>query len=42
VVDAYRQSFVDEARLFAKVQEIGEGLLKRTGITFPRSRWIVI
>jgi cytosine/adenosine deaminase-related metal-dependent hydrolase len=42
VVDAYRQSFVDEARLFAKVQEIGEGLMKRTGITFPRSRWPVL
>jgi 5-methylthioadenosine/S-adenosylhomocysteine deaminase len=42
VVDAYRQSFVDEARLFAKVQEIGEGLQKRTGITFPRSRWPIV
>ena len=39
VVDAYRQSFVDEGRLFAKVQEIGERLLARTGVTFPRSRW---
>ena len=39
VVDAYRQSFVDEARLFAKVQQIGEELQARTGITFPRSRW---
>jgi cytosine/adenosine deaminase-related metal-dependent hydrolase len=42
VVDAYRQSFVDEARLFAKVQEIGEGLMARTGVTFPRSRWPII
>jgi cytosine/adenosine deaminase-related metal-dependent hydrolase len=42
VVDAYRQSFVDEARLFARVQEIGEGLQARTGITFPRSRWPII
>ncbi len=42
VIDAYRQSFVDEGRLFAKVQEIGEGLMKRTGITFPRSRWPVV
>ena len=42
VVDAYRQTFVDEGRLFAKVQEIGEGLLKRTGINFPRSRWPVV
>ncbi|HSE03140.1 MAG TPA: amidohydrolase family protein [Methylomirabilota bacterium] len=39
VVDAYRQSFVDEPRLFARVQEIGERLQARTGITFPRSRW---
>ena len=42
VVDAYRQSFVDEARLFAKVQEIGEALQARTGITFPRSRWPIV
>ena len=42
LVDAYRQSFVDEARLFAKVQEIGEGLMTRTGISFPRSRWPVV
>jgi len=39
VVDAYRQSFVDEARLYSKVQEIGEALQARTGITFPRGRW---
>src|SRR5216683_3208815 len=39
VVDAYRQTFVDEPRLFAKVQEIGERLQARTGITFPRSKW---
>ena len=39
VVDAYRQTFVDEARLFAQVQEIGERLLARTGVTLPRSRW---
>jgi len=42
VVDAYRQSFVDEARLFARVQEIGERLLARTGVTFPRSRWPIV
>jgi 5-methylthioadenosine/S-adenosylhomocysteine deaminase len=42
VVDAYRQSFVDEARLFATVQEIGEQLQARTGITFPRSRWPIV
>jgi cytosine/adenosine deaminase-related metal-dependent hydrolase len=39
VVDAYRQIFVDEPRLFARVQEIGERLQARTGVTFPRSRW---
>jgi 5-methylthioadenosine/S-adenosylhomocysteine deaminase len=42
VVDAYRQSFVDEARLFDKVQEIGEHLQARTGINFPRSRWPIV
>ena len=42
VVDAYRQSFVDEPRLFAKVQEIGEKLLARTGVSFPRSRWPIV
>lgn len=39
VVDAYRQTFVDEARLFARAQEIGERLLARTGLSFRRSRW---
>jgi cytosine/adenosine deaminase-related metal-dependent hydrolase len=39
VVDAYQQAFVDEARLFAKLQEIGEKLQARTGVNFPRSRW---
>ena len=42
VVDDYRQAFVDEARLFATVQEIGERLQARTGITFPRSRWDIV
>jgi cytosine/adenosine deaminase-related metal-dependent hydrolase len=42
VVDAYRQSFVDEARLYSKVQEIGEALLARTGVSLPRSRWPVV
>lgn len=37
VVDAYRQSFVEEARLFATVQEIGERVQQRTGITLPAS-----
>jgi 5-methylthioadenosine/S-adenosylhomocysteine deaminase len=42
VIDAYRQTFVDEPRLFAKVQEIGEKLQTRTGTTFPRSRWQIV
>ena len=42
VVDAYRQTFVDEPRLYARVQEIGERLQARTGISFPRSRWPMI
>ena len=42
VVDAYRQAFVDEARLFSRVQEIGEKLQARTGITFPYSRWPMV
>ena len=42
VVDAYRQTFVDEERLFGRVQEIGEGLLARTGVALPRSRWPVV
>ena len=42
VVDAYAQSFVDETKLYPKVQEIGEKLQARTGITFPRSRWPIV
>jgi 5-methylthioadenosine/S-adenosylhomocysteine deaminase len=42
VVDAYRQSFVDEARLFSRVQEIGERLLARTGVDLPQSRWPIV
>jgi cytosine/adenosine deaminase-related metal-dependent hydrolase len=42
VVDAYRQSFADESALYAKVQEIGDRLQARTGITFPRSRWPIV
>jgi cytosine/adenosine deaminase-related metal-dependent hydrolase len=42
VVDGYRQSFVDEATLYGRVQEIGERLQARTGITFPRSRWPIV
>jgi cytosine/adenosine deaminase-related metal-dependent hydrolase len=42
VIDAYGQSFVDETRLFQKVQEIGESLQARTGITFPLGRWPIV
>ncbi len=42
VVDAYRQTFVDEPRLYSKVQEIGEKLLARTGVSLPRSRWPIV
>ena len=42
VIDAYRQTFVDEARLYGKVQEIGEKLLARTGVTAGRPRWPII
>jgi 5-methylthioadenosine/S-adenosylhomocysteine deaminase len=42
VVDGYRQTFVDAARLFSTVQEIGERLQARTGITFPKSRWPIV
>jgi cytosine/adenosine deaminase-related metal-dependent hydrolase len=42
VIDAYRQTFVDEPRLYSKVQEIGEKLLARTGVTLPRSRWPIV
>ena len=38
-VDAYRQTFADEGRLFATMHEIGERPQARAGITFPRSRW---
>ena len=42
VVQDHRQSFVDEPSLFARVQEIGEKLQARTGISFPRSRWPIV
>jgi cytosine/adenosine deaminase-related metal-dependent hydrolase len=41
-VDAYRQTFVDESRLYARVQDIGERLLARTGVSYPRSRWPIV
>jgi 5-methylthioadenosine/S-adenosylhomocysteine deaminase len=42
VVDAYRQTFVDERRLYARVQEIGENLLARTGVAPGRPRWPIV
>ncbi len=42
VVEDHRQSFVDEPHLFSRVQEIGERLQARTGVTFPRSRWPLV
>lgn len=42
VVEEYRQTFADEERLFQHVQEIGERLQARTGISFPRSRWPIV
>lgn len=40
VVDAHKPTFVDEWKLIQKVQELGEKLLARTGISFPQ-RWPV-
>jgi cytosine/adenosine deaminase-related metal-dependent hydrolase len=42
LLDGYRQTFVDESRLYATVQEIGERLLARTGVSLPRSRWPIV
>jgi cytosine/adenosine deaminase-related metal-dependent hydrolase len=42
IVDAYRQSFVDEPRHYARVQEVGEKLLARTGVTPAAPRWPVV
>jgi cytosine/adenosine deaminase-related metal-dependent hydrolase len=42
VVDGYRQTFVDERKLYATVQEIGERLQTRTGVKAPPSRWPVV
>jgi cytosine/adenosine deaminase-related metal-dependent hydrolase len=41
VVESYQQRFADERRLMQKVQEIGESLLVRSGVTVPQ-RWPVI
>ena len=41
VVENHEPLFVDEWELIQKVQELGEGLLARTGIQFP-SRWPMV
>jgi cytosine/adenosine deaminase-related metal-dependent hydrolase len=41
VVEAYNPVFADERRLIHKVQEIGESMVSRTGVSFP-SRWPVV
>lgn len=41
VVEAGRPTFVDEDRLIDTVQELGERLLRRTGVSFP-PRWPVV
>ena len=40
VVEAHKPLFVDEWDLIQRVQELGERLLRRTGVSFP-SRWPV-
>jgi hypothetical protein len=42
IVDAYRQQFVDERKLYSRVQEIGERLLARTGVSVAQSRWPMV
>ena len=41
VVEAHQPLFVDEWQLIQKVQGLGEGLLERTGISYP-SRWPIV
>ncbi len=41
VIEDYKQTFVDEWRLMQKVEEIGEALLARTGVSFPQ-RWPIV
>ena len=41
VVEDYKPVFVDEWGLIQKVQQIGEDVLARTGVSFP-SRWPVV
>jgi len=42
VVDDFSPVFADEARVADKVQELGEGLLARTGTRVNRGRWPLI
>jgi 5-methylthioadenosine/S-adenosylhomocysteine deaminase len=42
VVDEGRVTFADEAAVVDKVQELGEGLLARTGTRVNRGRWPVV
>ena len=41
VVEGYSQRFVDEGPLMRKVQEIGEDIMARTGVSFPQP-WPVL
>ena len=41
VVENYEPLFVDQWELIQRVQKLGEGLLARTGISFP-SRWPIV
>ncbi|MCZ6872201.1 MAG: amidohydrolase family protein [bacterium] len=41
VVENHTPQYVDEWQLIQKVQELGEGMLKRTGVSFP-PKWPVI
>ena len=41
VVEDYQPLFVDQWELIQRVQELGEGLLERTGISYP-SRWPIV
>ena len=41
VVEDHTPVFVDEWELIQKTQKLGEGLLARTGVSFP-SRWPVV
>ena len=41
VVEAHKPVFVDEWQLIQKVQELGENMLQRTGVSFPL-RWPIV